>query len=71
MSKSQLAQEAQQYKTIPNMCRYRRPDGTLIATPVLSKDDPGMDNSRNDELTARRARVGSNKLLMALRAARG
>jgi len=71
MSNPQLAQERRAYKSLPNMFRHRRPDGTLIATSALLPDDPGIDSSREDARIAEQARQGSEALLNALRAARG
>lgn len=71
MRNQQFAQEPRAYKSLPNMFRYRRPDGTLIATSALLPDDPGIDSSREDARIAEQARKGSDALLSALRAARG
>lgn len=71
MSNTSLAQEPRAYKSVPNMFRYRRPDGTLIAVSALLPGSSGIDSSREDARTADKARQGSDALLMALRAARG
>ena len=59
------------YKTVANVQRYRRPDGTLISTPVLTPDDPGIEYTREDRRFKKSAFNGSIALLRALQAAHG
>lgn len=71
MSSNASAQGARAYKNIPNTFVTRRPDGVKVALSILTPDDPGIEDRQGEERTKKLARLGSERLLQALQAARG
>lgn len=55
------------FGTISMGCPHTRPDGTIVKVTMLDPRDPGFEAAGLTERVARHAKVGSQRLLEAMR----